>query len=344
MSVECRSRPISLRSGPRREPVPFDAMTARAVALAGEDRLPVRGIARARRRAAGLRAQILDDRRGLRFGKVTRRHRGVRNAAQDDADQLGIGRRAAEAAVTEIDVGHDVPFGAVALDAVFHVELLAVRRRPGRAHVGSGGRLRPARQTPRCRRPEQPARPRLATCQLPLFLTMRGAILRDNPSRRTPSMPATRIRRGARAVSPARHRRRARQHRQAGDHQGRAGRPDARTNHGQGLRRAGSGGSEERGHHRHRARAAKRARQGRIRHHVHAGEADGHDDGQRRAGVHRRESRRRQRCAASRRARHVRQRLAGRRRSNLDQLHDSGTGREESRRLEHYRSAACCDS
>ena len=101
------------------------------------------------------------------------------------------------------------------------------------------------------------------------------------------------------------------------------------------------GGPEERGHHRHRARAAKRARQSRIRHHVHAREADGHDDGERRAPLHRRESRRRQRRCRIRDG-HVTlvSGWQGDVVPTATNSHHSGACREESRRLEHYRTAA----
>ncbi len=131
-----------IRPKPRAAAV--DAVAARAVAFAGEDRLAAGGVSRARGRPPGLRAQKLDDRRCLRFGKIVGRHRGVGDASQDDAHELGIGGRAAEPAVPEIDVRHDVPFGAVAFDAVFRVELLAVRRRPGRTDIWRGRGLRPA--------------------------------------------------------------------------------------------------------------------------------------------------------------------------------------------------------
>ncbi len=85
MSVECRSRPISLRSGPRREPVPLTRWQLAQLPLPVKIAWPLAALPARRRRAAGLRAQKLDDRRRLRFGEVAGRHRGVGNAAQDDA-------------------------------------------------------------------------------------------------------------------------------------------------------------------------------------------------------------------------------------------------------------------
>ena len=114
--------------------------------------------------------------------------------------------------------------------------------------------------------------------------------------------------------------------------QDRAGGALSREDFRQGLRRARSRRSQERRHHRHRAGAAQRARQGRVRRDVLAREADRHVDGERRAALHRREPRRRQRRRQCRRACHARQRLAGRRRPDGREPDDSRPGREKPRR------------
>src|SRR5918994_2177597 len=159
-----------------------DAVAAFAIPFAGKDRLAICGITSGRSSAARLRAKKLDDGRRLRLGKIAWRHRRVWNPAQHDADELGIGRRAAELAMTEIDTRHDVPFGTVALGAVFHVQLLAVRWRTWRSHVWSDRRLRERQR--RRSADENDSQHKLAPF---------GHILRDNPARRTSSMPATKF-------------------------------------------------------------------------------------------------------------------------------------------------------
>ena len=122
---------------------------------------------------------------------------------------------------------------------------------------------------------------------------------------------------------------------------GRSGcRPDAvRAHQRQVLRRAGSDRPEERAHHRHPARAAQRARQGRVRRHVLDDEADRPVEGERRADVFRRQSGQRSGFGEPGRTHLARQRLAGRRRADGQQPDDSSAAREESGRQQHHRTA-----
>ena len=169
---------------------------------------------------------------------------------------------------------------------------------------------------------------------------MCGDILRDNPSRRTPSMPVNKfvpalalcLLLGTAAAHANIVKLEITRVEPAG--------PTHERISGKAYGELDPGRSEERGHHRHRPRAAKRSRQGRIRHHVHSRKADGDDEGQRRllyTVVNRGGG---NADAASGGSCHARQRLAGGRRPNLDQSHHSGTCCEESRRFEHYRTAA----
>ena len=96
---------------------------------------------------------------------------------------------------------------------------------------------------------------------------------------------------------------------------------------------------EERPHHRHQAGDPQRARQGRVRRHVLADEADRSVEGERRVDVFGRQSRQR-RGGGERGGTHfARQRLAGRRRADRHQPDDSGAPRQESRRQQHHRAA-----
>src|SRR5262249_30338407 len=111
-----------------------DAMARRAPPLAIEERLAASRIAARdgdRTTASGCRrrrpaAQERDDRSRLRLRKAARRHRRAGNSRLNDADDLGVRRRAAELTALKLDAGDHVAVRSVTAGAARLVEPRAV--------------------------------------------------------------------------------------------------------------------------------------------------------------------------------------------------------------------------
>src|SRR5262245_36504960 len=125
-------------------------MTGRARALAVEDRLASSSVACRRDTSArlGERPEIGDDLHRLRFGDIVRRHRGVRDAATNDADQFLVRQRSTELTTPEIDARNLVAVGPVAVCAgvpegtapIFDIESCGVLSEKGAARGKMAGR------------------------------------------------------------------------------------------------------------------------------------------------------------------------------------------------------------
>ena len=124
-------------------------MTRRARALAIEDRLASRGVPGGCDTSSrlGERPQIRDDLDGLCLRDVVRRHRRVRDAVANDADEFLIRQRPAELATPEVDTRDLIAVGAMAVragvperaTAVFDIESCGVLGGQGTARGKKAG-------------------------------------------------------------------------------------------------------------------------------------------------------------------------------------------------------------
>ena len=116
----------------------------RADRLALEQRFAPLGVAEAhrRRRRVEARPDEGDDARELGRLQLEARHAGARDARGDDPGEVVVGRRAPEAAKSQIDARHPVAGGAVTDLALRTVEPLARLHVGARVGVVLGERLR----------------------------------------------------------------------------------------------------------------------------------------------------------------------------------------------------------